>query len=116
LLDDKGSLTIGSGSVIKGTDPKVTVPEHCLFVICFHSDPLPFRLCFFFRKRGGSADSIDGDNTDGEEEEEKDTEPELTDKEESGGEDLEPAAKRRAARRIQDEDSDHTQELFPDDL
>jgi hypothetical protein len=87
--------------------------KHCL-LSCFHSDPLPFRLCSFFRKRGGSADSTDEDNTDGEEE--KDTEPELTDKEESGGEDLEPAAKRHAALRIQDEDSDHTQELFPDDL
>jgi hypothetical protein len=78
-------------------------------------DPFPFRLCSFFRKRGGSAESNDGDNTDGEEEE-KDTEPELTDKEESGGEDPEPAAKRHAAIRIQDEDSDHTQELFPGDL
>jgi hypothetical protein len=88
--------------------------KHCL-LSCFHSDLFPFRLCFFFRKRGGSADSIDEDNTD-REEEEKDTEPELTDKEESGGEDPEPAAKRRAALRIHDEDSDHTQELFPDDL
>jgi hypothetical protein len=76
--------------------------------------PIYVQAYSFFSKRGDSPDSIDEDNTDGEEE--KDTEPELTDKEESGGEDPEPAAKRRAAPRIQDEDSDHTQELFPDDL
>jgi hypothetical protein len=119
VTDEKSRIRIRNqvyGSKDNAPYQNVTDLEHCL-LSCFNSDPFPFRLCSFFRKRGGSADSNDEDNTDREgEEEEKDTEPELTDKEESGGEDPEPAAKRRAALRIQDEDSDHTQELFPDDL
>jgi hypothetical protein len=127
MVGGSGSVTLtigsGSGSVIKCTDPKIrfrtkmsriwNTAYYLAFIQTYsRSDCVPF-----FRKRGGSPDSIDGNNTDGEEEEEeKDTEPELTDKEETGGEDPEPAAKRRPALRIQDEDSDHTQELFPDDL
>ncbi len=126
MLDDgrisDNRIKIGIGSVIKCTDPKIMLRTkmsriwNTAYYLAFIWTHYRSGLFFFFRKRGGSAESNDEDNTDGEEEEEKDTEPELTDKEESGGEDPEPAAKRHAALRIQDEDSDHTQELFPDDL